>query len=354
MNSKQLAKWRKLYEVMMKITELQPWDIIPEEAPFIYNKREGKEQVFFNVMRQSAAGFGVICYPCFYDYFFFQKRLKSQNMKKQPFMFMDNKFLCMWGDREDVDKENKALIKELGYKFRGKGGWLFFSAVEQRCLPRFLTETEVEFLCDALNNLYSMLKAVCEEGLQVDFEKRYTVFRKCEKNGKWVNSPGKPDFPEEVITKLGESEGIGRIAKMPKGNTVIELGEYCLPVPCQEKGTNICYFPLFITVMDSKTGEKLDSRMLSYRDVREKELFDIIIRLSERLGKIKQIKINDEFTKAALVDFCQKADIKLQFRQKPLKNTDIFMEEVYDEFYRELGGDRLKEGMESKGSRGKR
>lgn len=340
MNQKQLEKWKEIYANMLAITSLQPWNYIGEDTPLIYKRKDNEEPIIFNIWGQSADVCGVAAYFSLHDYLCGQMRMKSRNLKEEPVFFMQNMVLALWGDREMVEKENKALIKELGLRFRGKGGWLYFESFKERCKPQFLTDKETDELADALGNLHLMLKAALQGDLETDFDNGETVVRFCGENGTWYNA--KYSAKEVVdlsvispLTLVGESESLKWLSELPTGNLVIELDERCIPIPICDRNTKVTYFPLLIIAADSKSGAVLQTKDLAYDEEREDALYEIISELSDKYGKIKQIKINDEFTKASLDDFCKKSGIKLNYQQKPLKQINKFFQDLASELFDE-------------------
>lgn len=324
MTEKQLVRRKKIYEQMMGITALKPWEQINEIVPLIYRKKGVKEPIIFSIWGNSSDVCGVACYLSRHDYIYAMNRLYSGNAKNEPAFSMQNMLLALWGDRDEVSRENKALIKELGYKFRGRGGWLFFESFRERCEPLFLTDEETEVLAEALENLLIMLKSVSEGKLKVDFENGQTVCRSLGKDKKWHNKVvGYKELIEAFpVTVMGDSGAMRKIAAKPSGKLTAELEERCLPIPLEDEETGILYFPLLIAAADAKSGEPLLMDMVSWNTQRDHALFDFIVDLSEKYGKMKEIIINDRFTNASIEDFCQKAGIKLTFNDKPLTHIE--------------------------------
>lgn len=333
MTNKQKKKWEEVYANMLAITSLQPWEKIPESVPLIYHRKDCGEPVIFSIWGYSSDQCGVACYFSFHDYLWAMKRLKSKNLKNEPIFLLQNMILGLWGDREELSKENKALIKELGLKFRGKGGWLFFDTFKERCAPRFSTYEETVLLADALGNLCLMLEAVFKKGLEVDFENGETVHRSSDDDGVWHNAAvGYKNIQELLpVTVISKSDQLDALAAMPAGSRTVEFDERCLPVPTRNDKTGVVYCPLLISAVDSKSGEPLVLRYVSYDEDREDALYEVIEEVAEKFGKPKQIKINDEFTRWSIGDFCEKAGIKLNCQQKPLKQIDKIMAEAFGE-----------------------
>ena len=81
-----------------------------------------------------------------------------------------------FGSRTDIDNEQYEVIKELGYRFRGKNHWIYFSKAKPGFFPMILNKHEVEKMTTYLKEL--------TEGLQ-QFEKQSIEFK--EHNMLYIN-----------------------------------------------------------------------------------------------------------------------------------------------------------------------
>lgn len=335
MTKKQLEIRRKLYDIMLAIGEFEPWNDIDEDVPLIFIPPKSDIQVFFTIIGAHSDVCGVACYLGIENYLMARNRLTSPNTKDEPVICMQNALIGLWGSREDVSKENKALLKELGLKCRGEGGWLHFECYRERYIPRPLNDEEAALLENYLGNLYMMLKSFYEKRMDVNFDERETIFRKYGDNGNWYNIKLEDytvitDKDIQVIVR--ETENVKRLAAMPSGKMTIELEETCIPIPKKDKTIGE-YFPLFITAADVKTDEIICHRELLPDESRAPALFTIIDELCEQYGKLKEIRINDTFTEELMEDFCQKVGIKLKFQKKELTHTKKALQKEISDFF---------------------
>lgn len=177
MTEKQKRKWNRLYNCANEIGSYQPWAMFDEEDIFSYIWHDRSKVILFTFLGDSIQRCGIACYIGEPDFMQARHRRLSKNEKKEPVFVLQNSFVAIWGNREDVDKESYNLIKELGYKFRGKGAWLHFERYRIGYAPVPLDESEVDFLTEAFGNLLMMVRAVCEDRLDPCFDENKVLLR---------------------------------------------------------------------------------------------------------------------------------------------------------------------------------
>lgn len=92
------------------------------------------------------------------------------------------------GGREEVPPEQKRIIKELGYRFRGEGNWLYFVSYRGGYMPYILDREEVLLLIEVYQNLIMAMRAVIDQGLVIEFGKGHYLTRCYDKqSGQWLN-----------------------------------------------------------------------------------------------------------------------------------------------------------------------
>lgn len=332
MTDKDRKKWRKIYENMLAITEMQPWSRIDDDVPLLYFPEGQDKPMIFSVWGNTEPPGGIALYLNEYEYIYACHRVEYDKAGHEMGFMMRNMLLGVWCDREEVVKGGREVIKELGYKFRGKGGWLCFESYAERREPVLLSGKELDVMADALGHLKLMLEAVFKNGKQVDFEGGETIARKKGEDGKWQNAlVGYTDVMDTPLpeTTVGvNSQGMKALTAMPASDRAVELGEYMVPMPEYDNKAKVTYFTLLVLAADADTGEPLNKLMVPWNMDRELALFEFICRLSEEGGRPERIIINDEFTRASLADLCEKAGIKLEFREKELEHLDGMIQGV--------------------------
>ena len=276
--------------------------------------------MFFSFVGESAQKCGIACYIGEEDYMRARVRLTQKNDKSEPVFMLQNALICLWDDREDLSKESYALIKELGFKFRGKGAWLHFDRYEIGYVPIPLDEKEVDLLTTAFENLLMMLRAIYEQGLDPEFDKGKNLVRWYEPKDKlYYTHPFEIEIPKDIITHpqvtVRENDWMREVRSMTNADYSVELDwSYIDVVFDDEEGRGT--FPRMLLAVEAKNGFILVNEMLSPSHNQPGIVFNVLDHFVERYGKPSEIIICDEDLKGILSDVCKKVTIKLTVKKR--------------------------------------
>ncbi len=163
-------QWEKLYEVTCNLKALEPWKYFWDTQLIAIFLKDSEEPVFSSIMGCGGNCYGISVYEGLEGLRDFDMIASTEETGIPPdyAMLEQSSLACYFGDREEVPPDQKKIIKELGYKFRGRGEWPFY----QSCMPRFVPCTpdarEVEVLTETFQNLFMAVRAMIEERIFVD------------------------------------------------------------------------------------------------------------------------------------------------------------------------------------------
>lgn len=320
MTEKLKEKWLHLYAVVKQIGVMQPWDGFSEADKFTYIWEDKSKSVFFSFIGKSAQKFGIACYIGEEDYIRARVRLTEKNDKREPVFMLQNGLICLWDDREELSKESYALIKELGFKPRGKGAWLHFDRYEIGYAPVPLDEKEVDLLTTAFENLHMMLRAIYEQGLDPEFNKGKNLVRWYEPKDKlFYTHPFEFEILKGIITHprvtVRENDWMREVRAMKSADYSVELDwSYVDVIFNDENGRGT--FPRMLLAVEPKNGFILVNEMLSPSHNQPGIVFNVLDHFVERYGKPSEIAICDEDLQGILSDVCKKVGIKLIVKKR--------------------------------------
>lgn len=316
-----LEKWEKIYFFAIKISNYKPWDRFNEDDRIVYMNQNEGTTFFYSFLGESCSQCGIACYTNLDDYNNARKRLSERNLKNEPVFFLQNALIGLWGNREDISKENYNLLKEIGLKCRGKGSWLHFERYETGYAPTMLDEYEAEILGDALEQLYMALKAVYEKAVSVDFDNGEILTRWYSEEDELYYTHGmKLDLPTETDKGqlyFQDNEAFREIKKMPVSNYSIEIDMSYLDVVIKDEGEK--FFPKLLLGVNSKTGAIIFEHLFAPDEQAHITVINSIDRMLASLGKPSQIFICSDELESILKDFCNKGNIKLTFKKRLLE-----------------------------------
>lgn len=320
MTEKLKQKWLHLYEVAQQIGIMQPWEHFAERDKFTYIWKDESKTILFSFIGESAQKCGIACYTCEEDYARARVRLTEKNSKHEPAFMLQNALICIWDDREELSKESYEIIKELGFKPRGKGAWLHFDRYEIGYTPVPLDEKEVDLLTSAFENLHMMLRAIYEQGLDPEFDKGKNLVRWYEPKDKlYYTHPLDVDISRNIISHpvvtVHENEWMREVRAMKNADYTVELDwSYVDVIYDDENGRGT--FPRMLLAVEPKNGFVLVNEMLSPSHNQPGIVFNVLDHFIERYGKPAEISICDEDLKGILTDVCQKVGIKLTVKKR--------------------------------------
>ena len=167
-----LEQWKLLYETATRIKELKPWEKFWDMDLIEISNGDEDDTVFYSILGRGGECYGIAVYEGFegLNSFLMLTMQEKLNLSTEYAMFNQKNLTCYWGNREELTDKQRKIIKELGYKYRGKNQWLYFMSFEPGYFPYNMDKEEVLRMSEYMQNLELALKCYEEEKVQVDFE----------------------------------------------------------------------------------------------------------------------------------------------------------------------------------------
>lgn len=312
-----LEKWREIYFYVSCIAEYDPWKRFKETDIFALLPKGKQEEHFFSFLFDSSGQPGIAIYWSGHDCFNAQERLHGSNPKKEPVFLLQDAIIMLLGNREDVSKENYALLKELGIKCRGRCAWPHFEKYRVGYAPKAVEDEDLDKLLDDMGNLWMMLRAVYEENLNPDFTNQKALTR-CfsEKDDLYYTYVADLKQPKKAVyttITMQDNERMKQLRKTPAKGAV-SLDWAYLPIKMREGKTKI--IPRLLLAVDTRSGVVMHFDMLSPSNQPFDDLFEFFDDIVERNGKPALVEICDKEMESYLSDLCRKAGIPLAMRKR--------------------------------------
>ncbi|MBP3284254.1 MAG: hypothetical protein J6M02_02000 [Clostridia bacterium] len=335
MNLKERNDWLKLYEIAKDIKALRPQEYLSDFEWLQYESKKYEETFYFCIIELFGEINAIGIYTSEQLHRFYE--LIDNDFPSYMMLNYQEGLMCRFDSREDTLKENRALIKELGLRFRGT--WISFEHLEKGYQPATLNSVQVNKMIEILSNLYNMLKQIKEEKLTIDFEAGETLIRAFDEEKKeYVNKIDKLLVPDiELRTIIFEGQEKKRfkadVTKIPKKNMSIEF-EFLnyFPLSLKDvKENGRFYFPKIRFIADHTKklmyeGDMIDKNNYEGEQEYIDETLDLLVRFFFEFGRPKRIYVRDIETKVALQEIADLANIEVTIKSK-LKVIDEFLEE---------------------------
>ncbi|MDV3428350.1 MAG: hypothetical protein LIR50_15245 [Bacillota bacterium] len=331
-----LEQWKELYEAGQEIKDLKPWEYLWDMDLISIKLPEMKETCYCSVLGRNGDCYGIITYIGYDGLrdFYSIAECGENGMPAKYVMYEQSNLSCYFGNREEVQKEQKQVIKDLCLKFRGKNQWIYFESYKKGYVPYILDEKETLLLTKCLKQFILTIRAFREQKLNVNFEKGETLLHRYDNKKKnWVNENVKLPFYENEYPILVLQDEIlkNKIKKQPKINAVLELDMAYMNSIITDKKYDRPVNPKLMLMMDHSNDMVIGQHMLTPENNEIDIIINMFINFVMKYGRPKQILIRNPLIFSLLVDICEYCSVSIA-KRKLLRSVDSFLNE-----YRKLG-----------------
>ena len=165
-------EWKKLYDVATRIKELKPWEDFWDLDLICLREGEREDAAFVSVLGRGGECYGIVVYEGYEELNTFMMMLNRERLNLTPEFAMGNQsnLTCYWGNREELTEAEREIIKETGYKYRGRNQWLYFRSCKEGYFPYRMNQDEVHRMCYYLELLEEAVLKYRSEEVKVDFQ----------------------------------------------------------------------------------------------------------------------------------------------------------------------------------------
>lgn len=264
-----MEEWKHLYELMDKVKQFAPWDLLDESDIFAVQDPETDEVGFVSIMGGAGEYFSIAVYrgeDALRKFWNLQEILATETTAAFEKLNEIPQLQAFWGERKDLYPEERAIIKKLGLTFRGKDSWPVFRSFEPGLVPWFINSAEARFLISVLEQTITVATAVEEddEYLYPDEEDGY-LLRTYDKNGSggWQDSVWHESTePPPQIEFFSDMIAFEKLKSLPIRDIALEIDIFMFPHGVRDKDERP-YYPYNLMFLDTQKGLILSQEMLT-------------------------------------------------------------------------------------------
>lgn len=327
-----LEQWAALYETATRIKELKPWEKFWDMDLIGIQNGDEEDMVFISILGRGGSCYGIAIYEGYegLNSFLMLTMHQQMNLSTEYAMFHQENLTCYWGNREELTDKQRKIIKDLGYKYRGKDQWLYFLSFEPGYYPYNMDEEEVQRMTGYLQDLELALAYYNEQSVKVDFEHGNMFLLNFDKDKKDWNFGEAPlpftsfQFGNLIIE---DEELLADLAEVSKCNAVLEAEVSVMGASVADKKYTRPANPALSLIGDAA------SEMIICLEMSEPDDDPIVI-LAEKLidfifqyGAPKEVRVSNIIVEAGLEQICDVCGIKLR-RVKRLRVVESFRQEM--------------------------
>lgn len=324
-----LQQWRELYDVTRRIQLLRPWEHLWDMDLITLQLPEHEQPFFASVMGRNGECFAIAVMEgpdALHDFY---RLAESRDIPSGQLIRYQNNMTCYFGDREELSKSERDIIKKLGLKFRGKNQWIYFRSFERGYAPFLLDENQVLKLTRVFQELFMALKAFLQHRIPVDFDNQQTLHRcfNAEK-GLWFTTAGTLRIPPKKyrIPIVEDEVLIGRLKQQKKAKSELEIDTLFLNAAINDPESGRPVIPVIFMLADCQSGLPIDQELLTPGNDDTTRILSSVINYIANSGRPKKIVVRDEEIAHLLSDLCRRVDIPIEIRGS-LRAIDAFAKE---------------------------
>lgn len=326
-----LTEWKELYEVATRIKELEPWKDLWDMDLIALRFGDDEEPVFMSVLGKGNNCYGLVAYEGYegLNDFLMLCMHEQMNLSTEYTMYSQTNLTCYWGDRKELSDAQRKIIKDLGYKYRGKNQWLYFMSYLEGYFPYQYDEAEVLRMTKYLNGLEQAVIYYRQANVKVDFEHGDCFMVELE-NGKIVSGIAGP-LPFQAyrfgVLQIDDKPLQKKLKKLKKNGMVLEVDVQYLGSGVKDEELGRPRHPQLCMMCDSSSGMMLAADLTEAGEDPIVKLAENVIGFMEEHGAPAQIYVSNVIIEAALEDVCKLAGVELK-RAKRLPGIDEFRQSM--------------------------
>jgi len=325
-----LDEWRQLYEVATRLKELKPWELFWDMDLVRVKEKSDAHEAYASILGKGEGCFGIIMYEGLLglNNFLMLAMQERLNLSPEFAMFSQNALSCYWGSRDELKETERKLIKELGYKYRGKDQWLYFRAYNDGFFPDSFDQSEVLRMTHYFTLLEKAIKFYVLKDMNVDFQPGICYSFSYDE-GKESFTAGEEYLPSTMF-QYGdihiEDEGlIDDLKQAKRTNQILDVEVTFLGSGVKDDETGRAMNPKLCLAADGKTGLMLATDMLDARDEVATCLASGLVNFILSNGAPKEVRVTNVIVESYVKSVCEICGIKLR-RVKRLPSIEDFVD----------------------------
>lgn len=313
-----LDTWQELYAITKQWVELKPWENIFSDD-FIRIDFDD-EPIYCTIMGKAGNCIGLSIYQG-------ESGLEDlDSISSEPFDDTTMQYLMYdqtcttfyMGNREDIPKQQKKIIKDLGLKYRGRGNWPYFISYKKRFSPYHIDDNQAELLIKVFKKLIETITIYNNKEIDVDFEDNEMIWVRKQDNNWQYEAMCIPEVNKFTPVELTNQQLLTDLKAAPKNNNNIIMDLVYMNTKIKDDRYDRPVNTLLFMVLDET------SQMITYFDILEPEddeiskTIDFMINYILQAGCPEKIFIRNPAVWSACLDICERCKIELHVTALPM------------------------------------
>jgi hypothetical protein len=342
-------QWSGLYEAAIRIRELSPWEWMTEADVFGVKDPQTGETGFVSVMGMLGEHYAVALYPnprALYGLLALEEARPDIN----PDALLEiPQIQLSFEDRDDLENRDRQLIKELGFKFRGRKEWPMFRSYRPGFVPWFVEAEEARLLVQALEQLLEVAPRFREDPSLLTpggAEGESYLVRVASGEHRESAAPAGTSVWEDRVMEVPppeplpieieiDPEALESLERRPQGGYELEIDLFMSPTPIQENKEARPVLPYMLLFVEAESGMILGTELLDPTPSLEAMWGSVPLMVARQLARLeaipREITVDSELLFALLQPLAESSPLELK-RSHSLPALQAAKEALFEAF----------------------
>ncbi len=262
-------EWLRLYEAAGRLKEAAPWQWMEEVDVFGVQDPETGEVGYVSIMGTLGQHLALALY---YGAKALRRFWRYQGVEAEvrPEGLLEIRHLqASFEDRNQLDDADRAQIKDLGLKYRGRQAWPMFRSYRPGYCPWYLESPEVRFLTHAIDQALEMAARFREDPNVLARASEDSYLVRVPHDGKgpltWEDQVRllPPEEPETVHIRM-DLGALNALERLPQSDVTLEADLSLAPICIGERGERP-YYPYLLMAVEGQLGLVVGAEFLDAR-----------------------------------------------------------------------------------------
>ena len=298
MNKPSKEDWSALYQAAIAFQRAAPWEWMSSEDLFAIENPDDSETGYCSVLGSGGEEFGVGMFVGEDGYERCARLIAGEVDPEDPEeSMMARSISLLFADRDDLEKEEREVIRSLGLRFRGRNAWPLFRSQRPGYVPWFLEKAEALFLTAAIQQALVVADEIRAGELDLsEGESKNLVLTRYYRSGRWheerrkvptLSQRQEPNSKRIDAVKQAELHLLrSRVSGL---SGCWELDIFALPVPIGQLPERP-HFPICFLAVEAKLGLILGTNLTEpWLNLSQKqdEVIHILTKTNQLPGEIR-------------------------------------------------------------------
>lgn len=245
--------WKKVYSLIQEFIREEPWELFTDSDVFIVKSPRDDQMYLCSVMGNGGEEFGLNAFRGAQGMRSFEK-IASDDENDSPdtdMLYEMDMLSFSLSPRDYMEKKDLAVTKKLMKTFPG-GKWPLLRSYRPHYLPWFLTESEIEVLCDCLEQTLALYRQGDDALEHIRAVEPGKILVRHKNGSSWVSKEVSVSYPikEEVPEIQLDDMTTQRVLKLPDTGLKEQIDLVHLPAAIYDHEP--AYFGLLLMGIDEK------------------------------------------------------------------------------------------------------